>query len=121
MFRKKTLVLIFILISIIILIISVYNILMTKKIGYYRKQEKLMRIAAITYFENYPIYLPKDDNESNQVVLSSLINEKYIEKVIDIEGSDCSEEKSYVRVLKNSKDTYTYFSYLVCPNYQTKK
>ena len=118
-YLKKVLVLIIILI--IILLVSVLRIVKAKNLEYYRKQEKLMRLAAINYFKDYPSYLPLKNGESKKVIVSSLVKEGYIEKITDINNNECDSMKSYVKVVKNSKDTYTYSSYLVCPNYKVKK
>lgn len=118
-YLKKVLVLIITLI--IILLVSVLRIVKAKNLEYYRKQEKLMRLAAINYFKDYPSYLPLKSGESKKVIVSSLVKEGYIEKITDINNNECDSMKSYVKVVKNSKDTYTYSSYLVCPNYKIKK
>lgn len=118
-YLKKVLVLIIILI--IILLVSVLRMVKAKNLEYYRKQEKLMRLAAINYFKDYPSYLPLKNGESKKVIVSSLVKEGYIEKITDINNNECDSMKSYVKVVKNSKDTYTYSSYLVCPNYKVKK
>lgn len=118
-YLKKVLVLIIILI--IILLVSALRIVKAKNLEYYRKQEKLMRLAAINYFKNYPSYLPLKNGESKRIVVSFLVKEKYIEEIKDIDNRECDSMKSYVKVVKNSKDTYTYSSYLVCPNYKIKK
>lgn len=118
-YLKKVLVLIIILI--IILLVSVLRMVKAKNLEYYRKQEKLMRLATINYFKDYPSYLPLKNGESKKVIVSSLVKEGYIEKIIDINNNECDSMKSYVKVVKNSKDTYTYSSYLVCPNYKVKK
>ena len=118
-YLKKVLVLIITLI--IILLVSVLRIVKAKNLEYYRKQEKLMRLAAINYFKDYPSYLPLKSGESKKVIVSSLVKEGYIEKITDINNNECDSMKSYVKVVKNSKDTYTYSSYLVCPNYKVKK
>lgn len=118
-YLKKVLVLIITLI--IILLVSVLRIVKAKNLEYYRKQEKLMRLATINYFKDYPSYLPLKNGESKKVIVSSLVKEGYIEKITDINNNECDSMKSYVKVVKNSKDTYTYSSYLVCPNYKIKK
>ena len=118
-YLKKVLVLIIILI--IILLVSVLRIVKAKNLEYYRKQEKLMRLATINYFKDYPSYLPLKNGESKKVIVSSLVKEGYIEKITDINNNECDSMKSYVKVVKNSKVTYTYSSYLVCPNYKVKK
>jgi competence protein ComGC len=118
-YLKKVLVLIITLI--IILLVSVLRIVKAKNLEYYRKQEKLMRLATINYFKDYPSYLPLKNGESKKVIVSSLVKEGYIEKITDINNNECDSMKSYVKVVKNSKDTYTYSSYLVCPNYKVKK
>ena len=118
-YLKKVLVLIITLI--IILLVSVLRIVKAKNLEYYRKQEKLMRLAAINYFKDYPSYLPLKSGESKKVIVSSLVKEGYIEKITDINNNECDSMKSYVKVVKNSKDTYTYSSYIVCPNYKVKK
>ncbi len=118
-YLKKVLVLIIILI--VILLVSALRMVKAKNLEYYRKQEKLMRLAAVNYFKNCPSYLPLENGESKRVVLSFLVKEGYIEKIKDINNRECDSMKSYVKVVKNSKDTYTYSSYLVCPNYKIKK
>lgn len=118
-YLKKVLVLIITLI--IILLVSVLRIVKAKNLEYYRKQEKLMRLATINYFKDYPSYLPLKNGDSKKVIVSSLVKEGYIEKITDINNNECDSMKSYVKVVKNSKDTYTYSSYLVCPNYKVKK
>lgn len=118
-YLKRVLVLIIILI--IILLVSVLRIVKAKNLEYYRKQEKLMRLATINYFKDYPSYLLLKNGESKKVIVSSLVKEGYIEKITDINNNECDSMKSYVKVVKNSKDTYTYSSYLVCPNYKVKK
>ena len=120
MFKKKTLVIVMLAIA-IILMASIVELISAKENEYYRKQEKLMRIAAINYFENNPYYLPNENDETTEGVLSSLVNEKYIEKIVDINNNECDFTRSKVIVKKKSKNTYIYSSYLVCPKYQTKK
>ena len=110
-----------VLVLIITLIIILLRIVKAKNLEYYRKQEKLMRLATINYFKDYPSYLPLKNGESKKVIVSSLVKEGYIEKITDINNNECDSMKSYVKVVKNSKDTYTYSSYLVCPNYKVKK
>lgn len=118
-YLKKVLVLTIILI--IILLVSTLRMVKAKNLEYYRKQEKLMRLAAVNYFKNNLSYLPLENGESKKVVLSLLVKEGYIEKIKDINNRECDSIKSYIKVVKNNKDTYTYSSYLVCPNYKMKK
>lgn len=119
--KNKNLKIILVLIIIItIFLVSLLRMVRARKLEYYRKQEKLMRIAAINYFKNYSVYLPTKNGDSKRVVLSSLVKEGYIKKITDYNNNECDSMKSYVQIVKNNKETYTYFPYLVCPKYQTK-
>lgn len=104
-----------------ILLVSIIREYNAKSLAYYKEQEKLMRISTINYFKDNPYYLPIKNKESKRVVISSLIDEKYLEKIRDKNGLECNYLKSYVEVVKVSTDTYTYHSHLVCPKYQTEK
>jgi|GEM_PF-4040312 len=108
-------------ILIIILLSSIFRINKANNIKYYRNKEKLMRKAAINYFNDYQSYLPNKNGETKIIVLSSLIKEKYLEKITDIKDNECDSIKSYVKVTSNGKNKYIYYAHLDCPSYQTKK
>lgn len=88
---------------------------------YYSSQEKLIVLAGKDYFADYRSYLPKENGESARVLLKTLVNEKYIEKVVDHKDNICYYEESYVGVQKIGDKEYSYYTYLKCPNYDSNQ
>lgn len=104
----------------VVVLLSANKLLKTSRNKYYQTQEELMILAAKDYFSDYIVYLPKEENETKQVLLEALIKEKYINQVVDSNDDDCDSKKSYIEVKKISSKEYLYSAHLVCGNYQTK-
>ena len=78
-------------------------------------QNKLFISAAQTYFTDNKTRLPMKSGISKNVTLEKLINENYIEKMIDYHKKEYKKE-SYVTVTKLGLNMYSYEGTLVASN-----
>lgn len=88
---------------------------------YYASQEKMVTMSGREYFSDYRSQLPKEIGPVSRVSLKTLIKEKYIEEVVDYKKNACDYEKSYVYVQKQSNNTYQYYTFLKCSEYDGSK
>lgn len=105
-------------------IASTQGVLKTSKVGYLDNQNKMMILAAKTYYADYRMKLPRTVGATREVSLQTLIDLKYIEPVKDSKGNLCSGEeleKSKVVVKKVSDEEYQYTGYLSCNGEESGK
>lgn len=98
-------------------IASTQGILKKSKTSYLDSQNKMMVLAAKTYYAEYRSRLPRTVGSMREVKLQTLIDLKYIDLVKDEKGNPCSAEgleKSKVVVKKVSDKEYRYTGYLSC-------
>ena len=124
--NKKGFTLIELLVTIVILgllvtlgYVSVRAILDRGNESYYRTQEDMLILAGRDYFADYRSKLPKEIGETTFVTLKTLIDEKYIDPIIDENEKDCDVDESRVTALKVSETEYQYYGSLVCDDYKT--
>lgn len=99
----------------VISIVGVNYLLQKFRINYYKAQEDNMVIAGTDYFDTVDNVKPKSSGQLNQVQLSTLIDNKYIDKIIDYHKDNCDYDKSYVQIFKYD-GKYYYTPYLQCSN-----
>ena len=84
-------------------------------------QEIEMKLAAVDFYDNNPELLPENTKDRTKVYLSELIQNKYLNSIVDQNGDDCAEDVSYVEVLNFGNGEYGYYPYLFCDNYATSE
>ena len=96
-----------------IAIVSVTNTIEKSHKEYDKKQNKLFTTAAQTYFTDNRSELPKKLLTTNTVTLQKLIEENYIEEIVDYKKKAYDKEKSVATVKKTGAGKYMYYSTLV--------
>ena len=81
---------------------------------YYKETERTLQESGKEFFSNYRNYRPDMVLGSQKVLLKTLINENYISDVKDYNGKECDYDSSYVLIVKEGKNDYTYHTCLVC-------
>ncbi len=80
---------------------------------YYSSLERTISDSGQEYFSDYRKYKPDSVLEARSVPLITLETENYIDKVKDYTGYECNKD-SYVLIVKEDKDNYSYHTCLVC-------
>ena len=96
-----------------IAIVSVTNTMEKSHKEYDEKQNKLFTTAAQTYFTDNRSELPKKLLTTNTVTLQKLIEENYIEEIVDYKKKAYDKTKSVATVKKTGAGKYMYYSTLV--------
>ena len=96
-----------------IAIVSVTNTMEKSHKEYDKKQNKLFTTAAQTYFTDNRSELPKKLLTTNTVTLKKLIEENYIEEIVDYKKKAYDKTKSVATVKKTGAGKYMYYSTLV--------
>ncbi len=119
--NKKGFTLIEIIGSIIILgIISIiaYNAYTSSLRGfredYYNDLTRTLQESGKEFFNDNRKYKPNGILEAQKVTLNGLMTEKYLDEVVDYNGDACNINSSYVLILKEGRDKYTYHTCLIC-------
>lgn len=89
------------------------------KTNHYNAQISNMMSAAQNFVGDNSSYLPKNIGQRTTIKLKDLIDKNYIDKILDYNKEECSQEDSYVEVYKYAKDKYSYFVNLSCNNYSS--
>lgn len=108
-----------IIIGILLLLVvpNVYRYLKRGTDEYYKNLENTVSLSGKDYFNDYRALLPKYINNVAVLTLEELVENKYIDPVVDSEGETCTGKV----VAKNTgKNSYEYYSCLVCENYKTE-
>ena len=104
----------------IISIAAIQGVISKARIEYYKTQKNNMVMAAQSYLNTNKNLNPKVSGQVVKISLDTLINNKFIDQVVDYNKKDCKAEESYVQVNKYKDEIY-YYSYLVCPDYSDKE
>ena len=96
-----------------IAIVSVTNTMEKSHKEYDKKQNKLFTTAAQTYFTDNRSELPKKLLTTNTVTLQKLIEENYIEEIVDYKKKAYDKTKSVATIKKTGAGKYMYYSTLV--------
>ncbi len=86
---------------------------------YYEGQEMSFLAAGRNYFSSDRMRLPKNVGEKSTISLSTLIEEGYIEPIVDTENRECDLNDSYVQATNIDKGEYHYYVRLICIDYDT--
>lgn len=115
---KKLLIIAGIGFALILIGILSWKVYFSKYYQFY-KQEKALIQAAMSYYETYPRYLPKQE-ETREVTLERLYDTGTVE-ILKVPGTDkfCSTD-SWVRVYQNKNGEYEYFVNLECDKFKSK-
>ena len=74
-------------------------------------------LSGRDYLNDYRALLPREINNVTVIELKELLDNRYIEEVIDGNGKACSAK---VTAKKIGKNEYEYYSCLICDDYQTE-
>ena len=96
-----------------IAIVSVTNTMEKSHKEYDEKQNKLFTTAAQTYFTDNRRELPKKLLTTNKVTLQKLIEENYIEEIVDYKKKAYDKTRSVATIKKTGAGKYMYYSTLV--------
>lgn len=106
-------------IVVVIILLIIINACSNSSGNKYEKIEQKMVSAAQNYYANHKKNLPKEENNTVKVTISTLIEAELLKEVKDPNNKDqdCS---GYVEVTKVGKE-YSYIPFLVCKgNYEPK-
>ena len=101
----------------ILLILAVPAVMKYMKKGtkaYYYSLEKELKSAGADYVETYRSLLPQNIGHVTVIELDELVDNKYIDKVVDEKGNECTGK---VTIEKIKTDSYKYHSCLICGEY----
>ena len=107
----------------VILIISLLMILVVPSISkylkkgtqsYYRSLENEVKTAGADYVETYRSLLPQNIGHVRVIELDELIDNKYIDKVVDEKKNECIGQ---VTIEKVKTDSYEYYGCIKCGDY----
>lgn len=101
-------------------IISVNRVIQKNRENYYISQEKMIKLAGENYISDNKSILPKSIGLITKITLGELKSKNYISEVVDYKKKACDLNNSYILVYKKSRTRYKYYTYLDCPDYQTK-
>ena len=102
----------------IVAIISVNKIIQRARNEHYKTAEKNFTLAAQSYVQQNRKELPKVIGQREKVYLKTLIDNNYIEKILDYRKKECNTDQSYVQIFKYSQTDYSYIAILKCPDPQ---
>ena len=105
----------------VIAIVSVNGIIQKGKDEHYKAIEENTALATESYVQTNRDDLPKNVGEKKKIPLRTLVEKNYIEPPEDYYNKQCNLDNSYVIVYKYSKNSYSYTTYLDCPNYNNKE
>ena len=100
----------------IISIVAIQRVMDKAKKEYYKTQKDNMIMSAESYLNANKNLLPKVSGQMVKVDLETLVNNKYIDQVVDYSKNKCDLKDSYVQIFKY-RDEINYTSYLKCPSY----
>ena len=97
-------------------VVGISKVVKKSRQNYYIKQQELVTQAGREYFNDNRNMLPTVIDAEKCVKLSTLIGNKYIDKVVDYDNNGCSLEDSKVCATKISRTKYSYRTALSCPD-----
>ncbi len=104
-----------------IAIVSLTKVLESSHKKYYDTQVKLFQAAGQTYFSDHKDLLPTINFGVNRVNLGVLIDQGYINEIVDYNKKECyTDERSYVTVTRRGPSSYVYQAVLSCKDRSTQ-
>lgn len=99
-----------------IAVMSVSKILNNAKNSYYDSLRNTIISAAKSYYGDHRTLLPTAEGQTRKVTVETLVNNKYLTKVVDYSKIQCDYTNTFVSVTRKSVDKYTYTVTLKCPS-----
>lgn len=103
----------------IVVLPLIANAITTARLKYFQDQENMMLISGKDYFTDNREKLPKNQGDSEVVILKTLVDNSYIKPIKDAKKDICDVNQSYVEVTNLSSGNYNYNIRLVCNDYDT--
>ncbi len=104
-----------------IAIVSLTKVLESSHKKYYDTQVKLLQTAGQTYFSDHKDLLPIINFGVNRVNLGVLIDQGYINEIVDYNKKECyTDDRSYVTVTRRGPSSYVYQAVLSCKDRSTQ-
>lgn len=97
-------------------IVSVNKVLEKSHNEYAKKQVDLITLAAQNYFSDHKSKRPEIPLTTNTVQLRTLINESYIDSVVDYKKKNYDYDKTITTVKKMGSEKYIYYTKLIDEN-----
>ncbi len=104
-------------ILLLIAIPGIYGYLIRGTKEYYSNLEKTVMLSGRDYLDDYKQLLPQEIENVTVISLEELVNNKYIDEIVDENGNSCSGRVVAKRI-ENKK--YEYYTCLICENYETE-
>ncbi len=101
-----------------IVVVSVNSVRGRMKEAYYEKQTDLIVLAAKDYYSDKRTLLPKENWETEEVSVNTLVHQRYLDPVKGYQNDLCDFDNSKVEVIKIDQGEYRYRVKLECENYQ---
>ena len=101
-------------------ITGIQGIMAKAKEKYYESQEQAIVAAARNFVEKNKQYLPKLNGSITNISLKTIVEAKYIDKVVDYSKKACSNDESFVQIFNYDNDYY-YIPYLKCESWHSKE
>ena len=92
-------------------IVTITNIRKNQEKKFNQTQYELFRETAKTYFSDNKSQLPTISGGTSEVYLDELINDNYLDSLLDYDKNSYQKDKSYVQV-KKLGSKYNYIAYL---------
>lgn len=81
---------------------------------YYKETERTLENSGKEFFNDYRNYRPDMVLGAQKVLLKTLVSGNYVSDVKDYDGNKCDYENSYVLIVKENKNDYSYHACLIC-------
>ena len=102
----------------IVVIPSVVKFMKKGTESYYRSLESELKTAGADYVETYRSLLPQNIGHVRVIELDELVNNNYIDPVLDEKKNECIGQ---VTIEKVKTDSYKYYSCIKCGDYYTSE
>ena len=89
--------------------------------NYYTNLERTLATSGEEFFDDFRNYRPTSILQAEKVSIATLETKNYISKITDYNGDAC-ESSSYVLIVKEGRDDFSYHTCLSCnkDNYSNK-
>jgi len=98
---------------------TISRAVLMSQLKYYESQEMSLLTSGRNYFSSDRTRLPKNVGEKSIISLSTLVEEGYIDPIVDTENRECNLNESYVQATNIDKGEYQYYVRLLCADYDT--
>ena len=81
---------------------------------YYTDLTRTLEQSGKEFFNDNRKYRPNGILEAQKISVNGLVSEKYLNEIVDYNGDSCNLSSSYVLIVKEGKDDYSYHTCLIC-------